>query len=129
MEMRALSTLLGIAAVTLTLVANAQEEPCRNDGSGRDAAVCAHDDFVRADAQLNEAYQAALRMLSADSDRPGMRTALVAAQQQWIKFRDADCQVQDRIFSGGSLRDAIVLSCLKSVTEQRTKELKQISLP
>lgn len=110
-------------------IANAQEPVCKGDGSGVDAAVCAHKDLVRADAQLNDAYHAALDLLSADSEVADARAKLVIAQRDWIKFRDADCQVQDRIFEHGTARSAIVESCLKDLTEQRTKELKQLWLP
>ncbi|WP_175014521.1 lysozyme inhibitor LprI family protein [Burkholderia lata] len=88
-----------------------------NDGSGVDSAVCAHQDLVRADTKLNDAYQAALDLLGVGPERADARTALVEAQRQWIKFRDADCQVQDRIFQHGTLRAAIVDSCVKYLTE------------
>lgn len=129
MKTRLLSKLLCIAAASFTMIANAQQPVCHNDGSGVDAAACAHEDFVRADAQLNDAYQAALNMFGADSERADARAALVAAQREWIRFRDADCQVQDRIFQHGTMREATVQSCLRDLTEQRTKELKQLWLP
>jgi uncharacterized protein YecT (DUF1311 family) len=129
MKTRLLSKLLCIAAASFTMIANAQQPVCHNDGSGVDSAVCAHEDFVRADRQLNDAYQAALNMVGADSERADARAALVAAQREWLRFRDADCHVQDRIFQRGTMREAIVPSCLKDLTEQRTKELKQLWLP
>ena len=121
--------MLCIATASFTVMANAQEPVCHNDGSGADSAVCAREHFIRADAELNDAYQAALNLLSADSERADARAALVVAQREWIRFRDADCQVQDRIFQHGTMRAAIVQSCLKDLTEQRTKELKQFWLP
>jgi uncharacterized protein YecT (DUF1311 family) len=121
--------ILCIVTSGFTVWANAQEPVCNSAGSGSDSAVCAHEDFVRADAQLNDAYQKALDLLGADSGRADARVALVAAQREWIKFRDADCQVQDRIFQHGTMHTAIVQSCLKNLTEQRTKELKQLWLP
>ncbi|WP_080971077.1 lysozyme inhibitor LprI family protein [Burkholderia cepacia] len=124
-----LSKLLCIAAATFTMTAKAQQPVCHNDGSGVDAAACAHEDFVRADAQLNDAYHAALNMMGAGNERADARAALMAAQREWIRFRDADCQVQDRIFQHGTIRKATVQSCLKALTEQRTKELKQLWLP
>lgn len=129
MKTHKLSAILYIATSSFTVMANAQEPVCHNDGSGIDSAVCAHEDFARADMQLNEAYQAALNLVGTDSKRADAKTALVAAQREWIRFRDADCQVQDRIFQDGTMRSAIVESCLKNLTEQRTKELKQLWLP
>jgi len=121
--------MLCIATASFTVMANAQEPACRNDGSGVDSAVCAREDFVRADAQLSEAYQAALNLLSADSERADARAALVVAQRERVRFRDADCQVQDRVFRHGTMRAAIVQLCLEDLTEQRTKELKQLWVP
>ena len=129
MKTRLLSKLLCIAAASFTMIANAQQPVCHNDGSGVDSAVCAHEDFLRADRQLNDAYQAALNMVGADSERADARAALVAAQREWLRFRDADCHVQDRIFQRGTMREAIVQSCLKDSTEERSKELKQLWLP
>ncbi|WP_408128251.1 lysozyme inhibitor LprI family protein [Paraburkholderia strydomiana] len=124
-----LSIFLCIVTASYAPVTNAQAPVCHNDGSSIDSAVCAHEDFLRADAQLNKAYRAGLEFLSGDTDRAEAKTALVAAQREWIKFRDADCQVQDRIFQHGSLRAAIVEMCLKDLTEQRTRELNELWLP
>ncbi|WP_164707916.1 lysozyme inhibitor LprI family protein [Paraburkholderia phosphatilytica] len=129
MKKLSLSVILCVATASLAAIANEQKPVCRNDGSGIDSAVCAHEDFVKADAQLNEAYQAALELLSGDRDRADAKIALVGAQREWIKFRDADCQVQDRIFQQGSMRAAMVEICLKDLTDQRTRELKQLWLP
>lgn len=126
---RLLTKLLCTAAASYTMIANAQQPVCHNDGSRVDAAVCAREDFVRADTQLSDAYQAALSMVGADSERADARAAFVTAQREWIRFRDADCQGQDRIFQHGTMREAIVQLCLKGLTEQRTKELKQRWLP
>lgn len=123
------SVILWIAVTSFSQGAHAQGPVCRNDGSGSDSAVCAHDDLLKADAQLNNAYQAALKLLASDPDRADAKVALVAAQREWVKFRDADCQVQDRIFQHGSMRAALVASCLTERTEQRTKELTEIWLP
>ncbi|WP_198120142.1 lysozyme inhibitor LprI family protein [Massilia rhizosphaerae] len=123
------SAILYIVITIFSGIAQAQGPICHNDGSGLDSAICAHDDFLKADAQLNNAYQAAIKLLGSDPDRAAAKVALVTAQREWVKFRDADCQVQDRIFQHGSMRAALVESCLKERTEQRTKELKEIWLP
>jgi len=125
MNSRSMTLCIVITVLSHFAHAHAQEPVCHNDGSGRDAAVCAYAELAKADAQLNDAYQKALVLLgSADA-----KVALVAAQRAWVKFRDADCHVQDRIFQNGTMRAALVGSCLKDRTEQRTKELKEIWLP
>lgn len=127
--MNARSMIVCIAVTLFSAVGHAQTPVCRNDGSGRDSAVCAHDELVKADAQLNDAYRTALNLLDSDPDRSEAKIALVAAQREWVRFRDADCQVQDRIFQHGSMRAALMELCLKERTQQRTKELKEIWLP
>jgi len=122
------SMTLCIVITVLSEFAHAQEPVCLNDGSGRDTAVCAYAELAKADTQLNDAYQKALDLLGS-ADRADAKVALVAAQRAWVKFRDADCHVQDRIFENGTMRAALVGSCLKDRTEQRTKELKEIWLP
>ena len=129
MMMNIRSVILCVAVAIFSVVAEAQEHVCQRDGSGLDSAICAHDELLKADAQLNDAYQTALKRLDSDPDQADAKAALVAAQREWIKFRDADCRLQDRIFQHGSMRAALVESCLRERTEQRTKELKEIWLP
>lgn len=124
MSLRKLPVVIQIAAACVAVTSHAQIPVCRENGTSQDSAVCAHQDHVKADARLNDAYRAALNRLNADA-----KAALVTAQRDWIKYRDADCEVQDRIFQNGTMRDAIVESCLKELTEQRTRELEQIWLP
>lgn len=123
--MNSRSLTLCIVITVLSEFAHAQEPVCNNDGSGRDTAVCAYGELAKADAQLNDAYQKTLVLLGSTD----AKVALVAAQRAWVKFRDADCLVQDRIFQNGTMRAALVGSCLKDRTEQRTKELEKIWLP
>ena len=126
--MNSRSITLCIVVTVLSRFAHAQEPVCHNDGSGRDSAVCAYAELTKADAQLNDAYQKALDLLGS-ADQTDVKVALVAAQRAWVKFRDADCHVQDRIFQNGTMRAALVEACLKDRTEQRTKELKEVWLP
>jgi uncharacterized protein YecT (DUF1311 family) len=126
--MNSRSMALCIVITVLCEFAHAQQPVCHNSGSGRDSAVCAYAKLAKADAQLNDAYLKALDLLGS-VDGADAKVALVAAQRAWVKFRDADCHVQDRIFQNGTMCAALVGSCLKDRTEQRTKELKEIWLP
>lgn len=126
--MNSRSMALYIVITVLSEFAHAQEPVCHNDGSGQDSAVCAYAELAKADAQLNDAYLKALDLLGS-ADQADAKVALVAAQRAWVKFRDSDCHVQDRIFQNGTMRGALVGSCLKDRSKQRTKELKEIWLP
>jgi uncharacterized protein YecT (DUF1311 family) len=120
---------LVVSALTMiALSAHAQDDVCRQDGTGRDAAICATQAWKQADVKLNEAYRQTLGML-ADTQYAPIKAALINAQRAWIKFRDADCDVQQHIYAGGSMDGAIVAACLRDLTERRTKELQEISLP
>lgn len=112
-----------------SLRAVAQDNVCRNDGSGRDAYICAAQETRAADAELNVAYQHALSELDGSDNLRAARASLVESERAWIKFRDADCAVEADIFKGGSMNGAMVEACKKSLTEQRTKELRAIWLP
>lgn len=116
-----------IVAIPLQVVA--QDNVCHHDGSGRDAYICATKETQAADVELNVAYQHALGQLDGSDKLKAARTSLVESERDWIKFRDADCDVQANIFKGGSMDGAMVEACKKSLTEQRTKELKSIWLP
>ena len=112
---------LFIVITALSQFAHAQEPVCLNDGSGRDTAVCTYAELAKADAQLNDAYQKA-RVLLGSADA---KVALVAAQRAWVKFRDADCHFQDRIFQNGTMRAALVGSCLKRSDRTKNKGTKR----
>ena len=115
--------------VTIPLHAVAQANLCHHDGSGRDAYICAAQETQAADVELNTAYQHALAQLDGSDKLRAARASLIESERAWIKFRDADCDVQARIFQGGSMDGAMVETCKKSLIEQRTKDLKSIWLP
>jgi len=121
--------LASLLIVTFSFQAVAQGNVCHNDGSGRDAYICAAQETRAADTELNAAYQHALSQLDGSDNLRAARASLIESERAWIKFRDADCDVQANIFKGGSMDGAMVEACKKSLIEQRTKELKAIWLP
>jgi uncharacterized protein YecT (DUF1311 family) len=107
----------------------AQDNVCHNDGSGQDAYVCAKQGADAADAKLSETYQHALARLSGSDNLERAKSSLIESERAWVKFREADCVVQDRIFEQGLMRRAMVEMCLKSHSEQRTTDLQNMRLP
>jgi uncharacterized protein YecT (DUF1311 family) len=83
---------------------------------------CLSQDYARADAELNAAYQAALA-----ANGPAVGTLLRDAQRLWIPYRDAACEVEAEFMRGGSGEPMLRLGCLIRLTETRTKELGWIS--
>ena len=120
---------LAVTVCLASLSALAQDNLCRRNGSGQDALVCAKQDADAADAKLSEAYQHALTRLSGSENLERAKTSLIESERAWVKFREADCVVQDRLFEQGSMRRAMVEQCLRSHAEQRAKDSQNMRLP
>ena len=106
----------------------AQDNVCHGDGSGPDAFICAKQSADAADAKLSEAYQHALSQLGGSDNLERAKTSLIESERAWVKFREADCDVPNRIFEQDPMRRAMVESCIQSLTEQRTKNLQSMRL-
>lgn len=76
-------------------------------------------DLRDADKTLNEAWISAKSF----ADAIGQGDALLAAQRQWLAYRDAACAVQASPFAGGTLQPMALSNCLTRVTEDRTAML------
>ena len=85
---------------------------------------CAHLAYVKADAEMNRVY----KQLMASSSESGEKyqQKLKEAQVAWLKYRDATCESEAVINEGGSIYPMIYDYCLASVTEERTKRLKNM---
>ena len=78
-------------------------------------------DFQKADKELNRVYARLNKALSASK-----RKRLVAAQRAWITFRDAESSLWASQMEGGSAETMLNLGHKAHMTEERTKELKEI---
>ena len=76
-------------------------------------------EYKTADKELNRVWKELVPHLS-----PEVKEKLVTAQEQWIKFRDAEATAKASIFEGGSMAPMIYSYSLKRTTETRTQELK-----
>ncbi len=89
-------------------------------------------DFAHADIAMNRQYRvnmaAMARMDSIDApdarSGPTYRTALVASQRAWLRFRDAECLMEGYYFRGGSAQGMAVSDCKATVTRARTAQLR-----
>lgn len=102
-------------------------DPCETQNNTLEMNACAQQQFKAQDKLLNQAYQAALKVVPAQND-PGIdgespRAMLIKAQRRWLEFRDADCKAKYQVFAGGTIRNLVYLGCLQERTEQRIKEL------
>ena len=102
-------------------------DSCDNAVSDPEINECASKDFDRADAALNHSYKKVLADLDAlgkdMSEAVQAKHELIAAQRQWVAFREADCNAVFTLNKGGTVRTLMYLSCMSSHAAQRTKEL------
>ncbi|NOT58838.1 MAG: DUF1311 domain-containing protein [Acidobacteria bacterium] len=114
-----LVTLLGL----LVFQAVAQKAPpkpgCADAQDQNTMNRCAQEEFQKADAALNKAYQQLLPKLEA-----AHKEKLKMAQRAWIAFRDAHCECEAFAFDGGSMQPLIRFSCMAAETNARTKQLQ-----
>jgi uncharacterized protein YecT (DUF1311 family) len=120
--------LLTIGFCLLGASAAAQGNDCAKAVTQLELNQCAYDDWQAADADLNTAYQAAMRMAKdRDRDLPkgetGWSEALRDAQRAWITFRDKACEAEGYAMHGGSAEPLLVYGCLHSLTEERARQL------
>ncbi|MBV9488613.1 MAG: DUF1311 domain-containing protein [Verrucomicrobia bacterium] len=79
----------------------------------------AANEFKAADADLNRVYKALLAKLDDEG-----RAKLVAAQRAWITFRDAEAAYEADTLRGGSAQEMTRWGVMASLTQERTKTLK-----
>jgi uncharacterized protein YecT (DUF1311 family) len=97
-------------------------------------AECANAEYRRADAEMTREWKAAFaRMKRDDSGEPpppsgelSDAAALLDSQRKWLSFRDSQCRVIGYQMRGGSGQGYSTTFCLIELTEQRTRQLRQI---
>ena len=103
------------------------QDACEKAYTTPEINACARKDLDRADAALNSMYQSVLtRLTKASKDEPESGEAklqLIAAQREWVRFREDDCQAIFTLWRTGTIRTLQYLTCMQSHAEQRTKEL------
>lgn len=73
------------------------------------------------DDKLNAAYKKLMAVADVD-----YKTALKKAEQLWINYRDANCQLHSQYAAGGSLGGILYGNCIIEMTNQRAKELQEL---
>ena len=97
---------------------NAADAPCRGVVVTSELTRCLDLARGKADARLNETYGQMLDVLT-----PGERKDLVQAQRLWIKYRDAACDAEYKLFEGGTAGTPARLACLEAETRAREASL------
>lgn len=134
------AAILSLASTVLTSTAQGQTQgqtqgqpkiDCDNAMSTVEMNACALRDFEAADRALNETYRKALAAVPEMAtekpfDARNWEDALRRSQRTWLAYRDAECK--DHVpmhWTGGTGTNADVLGCMSSLTEARTKQLKE----
>jgi len=100
-------------------VSGQKTKPCADAQTQADMNICWGNEYKKADAKLNQAYQQLAAMLD-DEEKAQLKNA----ENAWLKYRDTNCEFVADQYKGGSIRPMIAAICLADVTSNRTTELK-----
>lgn len=112
------------------------DEQAAEMGVQQDMNICAHRDYLIADAALNAQWRLTRQAMQerdgeADKpdwdDRPGYFDTLLEAQRAWIAYRDAHCRSEGYAARGGSLEPLLVSTCKTHLTKLRTAQLRELA--
>jgi uncharacterized protein YecT (DUF1311 family) len=99
---------------------------CWPEGSAMHTGLVARQELATADKELNTVYSRIIAGLPADEADNYPKKALVAAQREWIKFRDANCASVGEVSGGVRMwKSAATVQCETAMTQARVKELVQ----
>lgn len=99
---------------------------CWPEGSAMHTGLVAKQERAAADKELNKVYSRIISGLPADEADNYPKKALVAAQREWIKFRDANCASVGEVSGGVRMwKSASTVQCETTMTQARVKELVQ----
>lgn len=117
-----MKTAMLTAAVLLAMptVAFAQDK-CANAEDQATMTECADAAFKNSDKKLNELYKQIESRLKDDADT---KKLLVKAQQEWIRFRDAECGFQTAGAAGGSMAPMLLAQCMDGLTQARVADFE-----
>ncbi|MHA7775676.1 lysozyme inhibitor LprI family protein [Roseibium sp. M-1] len=128
-----LRCLAGIALLFATAVsAGAQDvADCSDAMTQLEMTQCAHQDWEKADMELNTVYKAAMdKMRATDSDLPdylkGAEDKLRDAQRAWIPYRDNACDAYGFLARGGTMEPMLIYGCRADLTRRRIGELQEL---
>jgi len=99
------------------------EAQCQSPQTQQLMNACAGTAYKRADAELNTAWASAKTF----GEAIGQGAPLLDSQRAWLTYRDAACDVQASLYEGGSIQPLIRLTCLTTLTRERTRMLRDFN--
>jgi uncharacterized protein YecT (DUF1311 family) len=114
-----LSLIVSLFAIPTQVRAQQPNVDCSKPMTPPEMRFCAIQSYQETDKKLNQAYQQVNSSVKGEQKR-----LLITTQQNWIKFRDNNCDFEIFQFRGAG--DYIIFrnECLQRLTEQRTKDFK-----
>ena len=109
---------------------------CKDPQTNYDLKRCAYEDWQKADAELNVAYNKALaearksyrqmRTVQGYENMPDSEAMLRDAQRAWVSFRDANCKYQYQVYYSGTHAPLAHVLCMADMTKARRDELRKL---
>ena len=116
---------LGIAAISQEKQAGSS--PCESStGTQAEANACARHKYKQADIGMNKVYEQLMTELAGFGSDGKTQHKLRQAQSIWLQYRSANCESEASIYEGGSILPAVHYSCLASMTEERTRRMREL---
>lgn len=113
-------------AITLFVVAAlgnaAKTSNCEKAQTQLEMNQCAQAKKAQTDKRLNDVYRRYRQRL-----QPAHKQKLTDAQRAWLAFRESWCSFIASGAEGGTVQPLVLSECLRGVTEQRIKQLEQVS--
>lgn len=121
-----------IALCLLATPAVAQDVDCYATEVQVEMTLCAEQDWMDADADLNAAYKQAMSVMKEVDISLGLgdkaaATYLKQAQRDWISYRDNACAAEAYPMHGGSAEPMVIYGCRARLTQERTLGLDYIT--
>lgn len=121
---RYLTCLVLMCAASTSLLAQKKKtapNPCRNAMSQPEINLCTRRIFEDATIKMTKVLAKVKQEISSDE---GALEKLGLAQKKWLEYRDATCDSEAFLYTGGSIRPTILNICLADVTQERISRLK-----
>ena len=96
---------------------------CKEAISTKDMQDGVDNEWKKSDADLNRVYQESLKKL-----KPEQATFFKKAQRAWLTYRDAECEADYKMSAGGTAAPLALTQCRVTLTQERTKTLKDTYL-
>ena len=108
-----------------------QDVDCSMAEAQIELTFCAEQEWVAADAELNEVYKAAMSVMRQIDASMGEGKAaegyLRQAQRDWVAFRENACAAEAYTMHGGSAEPMLIYSCRARLTQERVMGLYYIT--